>query len=287
MSGVRCFGYEHGFRSSSPTTGECAAARRRTPPSRLDMPPTNSTAVSTSADILSSVTAVLLLLPLCLWLNTQRRRCRCLRSVAHTTTVPSPACVRLRRAFYYHGWLTALDVAQSICSAFACILWIWEAAQQDTTATPADPAGASPADVSATLRALNTALTVTFTLDYGVRFCLARDRLSFFFAWISLVDAITIAAGWSTVLIYQLVTQHTSSSTADRGISNILGVVRVLRVFRVLRAVRMVRLAPTLGISRQIFMLIGTCLALVFCGAGFFQALVRVCVRCCVWCGCC
>ena len=215
--------------------------------------------------VIAATMATVVALPITLWAVRTLLRWRDPEAAA----VASPLCVRIRRAFHFRGLLPRLDLAQAFCSLLACVLWVWETSSY--AGTPAPSRFDHQTNAQRAIRVMNWILTLVFTLDYAVRLTVAWDRLEFFWQPIALVDVVTIAAGWSNFGLYFLAAGNGSS-----GLRALVQVFSVLRIFRVLRIVRIVRLAPTTGIQRQIAMLIGTCLALVFCGASFFQLVERL-----------
>jgi hypothetical protein len=107
-------------------------------------------------------------------------------------------------------------------------------------------------------------LTLYFLMDYGLRFYLSRDRLTFYFSPLSLLDYITIVPGLISIAI-------AAESAFDPQAWLVARTLRVFRIFRVVRMMRLVTLSSGSTLQKQIGILAVTVLSMVFAAAGIYQ----------------
>ena len=153
--------------------------------------------------------------------------------------------------FAQTSWGYVLDVTQAVLSLISVSLFI--AASYRPPSEP-EPTWAM---------ALELVLTLYFLVDYGARFYMSKDRLSYYFSLSSLLDYITIIPGLVSIAI--------SDSAFDSQAWVVARTLRVFRIFRVVRMMRVVSLSPGSSLQRQIAFLVVTVLAMVFCAAGIYQ----------------
>lgn len=144
-----------------------------------------------------------------------------------------------------------LDVVQAVLSLLSCALFIMNSYKPPHV--PPEPWTV----------AVEIVLTIYFLLDYSLRFFMAQDKLTFYFSMHSLLDYLTI--------IPPLIGFLVPDNTFDPQALILAQTLRVLRIFRVIRMVRVMAMAGNTDLQRQLLILVGTVLSMVFVAAAIYQ----------------